>query len=180
MKPAQDAPTPRNMRARMLSKPQNQLVTIDGSEYPLSFRLGDGVIGSHTGAPMSVYVVTCGSLKPPRSKVGISSDVDNRLQLLRASSPVSVTLAQVWEVPDFAARWVEKAAHDLLSHRHSHNEWFRVNQWSAIAAVKEAISWLPLLEEFWSNDLCTHPKWKAAVAEFKMRRIEQLPEPPCP
>jgi len=70
------------------------------------------------------------------SKIGISSDPDNRLRALQTGSAHPLKIALAIPVPAASTAYeIEQEAHALLSDRRASGEWFAVSSNVAIAAV---------------------------------------------
>lgn len=74
---------------------------------------------------------------PKHVKIGISSDVDKRLQGIQTGCPFKVRLAKSWRTP--FARKIEGLAHAALSRYRTAGEWFNVPIRVAMAVVEVLI-----------------------------------------
>ncbi|MDO9381818.1 MAG: GIY-YIG nuclease family protein [Hyphomicrobiaceae bacterium] len=102
---------------------------------------------------MSLYV--CGYVHggKPKTKVGIARNLRQRFEGLCAASPVHLEAYRAFDVPDFAARWMEREAHRMLSPWRSHGEWFDCDRRLAIDACEIAVSFEEAAEAFWRKRL---------------------------
>jgi len=162
-------------KIQLMRSARGRVVTIDGVDYPLSFNIAQTLCG-YGREPHQLYVMAAGVSMALRSKIGQSKDARERVADICMSSPFPVKLVRVWRAPRFAVGWLEKHAHDLLSDRHSHGEWFKCSEWEAIRAVKAALEHLPLLRDFYGYAVNQTPEWRAAVKAF---RAEPFALPPA-
>ena len=108
-------------------------IEVDGVAYPVTLFPGPRC-GGYTSALRTVYVIATGQEGPGlMSKIGITSNLPERLATLQSASPVNL-------VPDFAAEWIERTAHDSLRSRHTHHEWFKCTPSMAACATATAAS----------------------------------------
>lgn len=86
---------------------------------------------------MNVYVIAS---EGGMCKVGIAGDPKTRMVALSTGHPFALAVAESFEVGDGArARRVEAKAHDTLASCRLKGEWFSVEPFEAVAAVKQAI-----------------------------------------
>lgn len=142
-------------------------VTVRGIKCPISFPMSDKAIPwNYESSKRFVYAMTYGRGDDVRTKVGITRDPGERLERINGNSPVRVRLCGSWEVQDYAARWVERAAHDLLRDMHSHGEWFKCTPTVAAHAIIAVLPFVPALQKFW-DIRCQDPRrWREIVATF--------------
>jgi len=69
-----------------------------------------------------IYVVKCNEFY----KIGITSNVDNRLNSLRTGNPYKIEL--VFSVPMFHAKEIEESLHKGLKDYKHFREWFRLEE----------------------------------------------------
>lgn len=146
-----------------LKRPET--IWVEGVEYPLGL-LKMARTACYKGAPKHIYVIAHGSGPSAMTKVGIANSVSARLEQIQASSPVPVRLCNHWEVPDYAAVWIERAVHEMLRHKHSHAEWFRCDPWLATSAIAKSLPFLGGCKQWWVGTLRDSQAWKTVVAEF--------------
>ena len=81
-----------------------------------------------------VYVI---GVKDGPMKIGVSTDLAQRMDTLGAQSPYPLTIFAVWQAASRKqAEDIEYAAHSSLSGFHSHYEWFACPLDAAMDAVK--------------------------------------------
>lgn len=84
---------------------------------------------------LSVYVIVDGK---GRLKVGVSQNVQRRLQAIQLTNPLRLWVSATWARPADAFA-VESEAHRLLARYRMTGEWFRVGRGVAVKAVERAI-----------------------------------------
>lgn len=80
-----------------------------------------------------IYVIRSGA----HCKVGVSHAPKQRLAELQPGSPLPLALEYASACGPMAYR-LEAKAHEILSHSHTHREWFAVTPKEAVAAVLQA------------------------------------------
>lgn len=156
----------RKAEPRITLQPPETIV-IDGIPYPNSMPVELSSSASIVGRPRYVYVVAHGHWAQAMSKIGITRNLEQRLEGLNASSPVTIRLHASWSVPDYAARWVESAAHEILRHKHHHNEWFKCDPYLAVKAVGLALRYVPSMQHLWRLKKHDFEYWKEIVRIFR-------------
>jgi hypothetical protein len=59
-------------------------------------------------------------------KIGITTDINNRLVTLRSSSPIPIDLIAYARTKSYGI--IEQGLHLRFDHRHSHGEWFMLSE----------------------------------------------------
>lgn len=71
-------------------------------------------------------------------KVGLTSDIQRRLDALQTASPVDLQVHHTFEVADvYEARVAERAAHERLASHRVRGEWFDCSLQSVVAAISK-------------------------------------------
>jgi len=81
---------------------------------------------------MFIYVI--GPAEGPQ-KIGLSGDVEKRLQTLQTGSPVTLIIHHTEEVNPKKVRLLEKKIHNELNHKRVKGEWFDLSPEDAKAFV---------------------------------------------
>lgn len=83
-----------------------------------------------------LYIVTAGD---GRTKIGITSDLDQRLNGFRTSIPFEIKLAWTTRIPVSHLRRVERATHETLAEHRIAGEWFVVTADQAERVVRSVL-----------------------------------------
>ena len=95
------------------------------------------------GMSYSVYIIGEAETEPVLRlvhKIGVSSDPEIRCKTLQTGNPRRLCVFKSWEVgPDFQAKWIEAAVHEVLKENLIRREWFKVTLDEAISVVEQVI-----------------------------------------
>lgn len=114
---------------------------------------------------MLLYVLK--AKNKPIYKIGITSNIGARLQVIKNSSPIDITIVEVYKEINQPI-YVEKTIHNHFSNNRLHGEWFKLSK-PQVKSIKDLIIKFDLSSEKHSKENNSHNSINKSIDKYNIK-----------